>query len=92
MDQTIVVLPCSADRIDDNTWQAEVVACQEPAFTGLFGLGASFNDARKALATAVRAVIDAGQVPDVDPSDVVGIRLMCMTRKTFAYDDLTDTL
>ena len=85
----VFVVVATADRTApgsdvDSGWTASADA--PPAVQGLFAFGDSFADARKNLATVIWEVIKTGGVEGVTIVDVSGIRVLCMTRKTFSTE------
>lgn len=88
----ILPIPCLADisEEDHSQW-----VCLTPPFlpdglSDLQGFGASFRDARRALAEIVALAVANDLVEGLDKQDISHIQLHITTHKTFELSDLLD--
>ena len=72
---------------DKSIWGARGLA--EP-FEGIFSVGTSFAEARKAFAEVVALGVTTGgiKVDGLDPAELASVRVLATTRKTFTLDEL----
>jgi hypothetical protein len=72
---------------DKSEWVARAIAEPPSPLAGLFAFGPSFHEARKALAGVVWAAV-VGGATGLDAGQFAAVRVMSVTRKTFAVGDL----
>jgi hypothetical protein len=68
-------------------WVARVMAPAGAPFAGLFAFGPNFADARQALAGVVWTAVKSG-AEGIKAEGVDAVRVLALTRKTFATADL----
>lgn len=85
----VLVVPAYVDvaEADKTEWVARAIAEPPSPFAGLFAFGPSFHDARKALAAMVWTAVSGGAT-GLDAAQFKAVRIMSLTRKTFAVEDL----
>ena len=90
MSEVLEVL-ASADRSspdsDDQSWIASIELPEQLA--GVFAYGATFAEARKALAEMVWLTLNSPNQTNTDPSRISAVRIIAMTWKTFPVATLT---
>ena len=70
----------------DPGWVATVAA--PPPLNGVFAYGATFAEAREALAGVVWEAVKVGGALNVELGDVEAVRVFAISRKTFPIDAL----
>lgn len=87
----VLNVAATIDIVADDKSQWGAVGMPGTSFEGIFAVGDSFHDARRAFAEMVALALKSGTVTldTGDPQNVSAIRVLAMTRKTFAVEDLT---
>lgn len=91
----ILPIPCLADisEADHSQWACSTMPGGPAGLEGLQGFGATFRDARRALAEVVALAVTNGLVEELDKKviqDITHIQLHITTHKTFELSDLLD--
>lgn len=89
---TVLAVTATVDIIAEDKGQWGAFGMPGTGFEGIFAVGDSFHEARRAFAEMAALALKSGAVTldGGDPQNVSAIRVLAITRKTFTVEDLTE--
>jgi len=90
MTAQVLQVPSIIDIADSDKTQWQAIALPDTPFEGLFAFGDNFAEARKAFASVIAQSVAGGAVTleGLNPADLIAVRVLATTRKTFSVNDL----